>query len=130
MDVLMSRILVRPTDPAASRRFYRDVLGLAISREFGPDDNPGTVFFLGSSFLEVSGQGSERASKDTSLWVQVRDVQAEWDRLVAAGVEALREPRLEPWGLLEAWISDPDGLRIILVQIPADHPIRKDKRSL
>lgn len=130
MDVLMSRILVRPTDPEASRRFYRDVLGLAISREFGPPDNPGTVFFLGSGFLEVSGQGTERASKDTSLWVQVRDLQTEWDRLVSAGVEALREPRVEPWGLHEAWIADPDGLRIILVQIPADHPIRKDQRTL
>jgi catechol 2,3-dioxygenase-like lactoylglutathione lyase family enzyme len=130
MDVLMSRILVRPTNPVASRRFYGETLGLAISREFGPPDNPGTVYFLGSGFLEVSGQGTERASRDTSLWVQVRDLQHEWDRLVAAGVEALREPRLEMWGLHEAWIQDPDGLRIILVQIPADHPIRRDQRVL
>lgn len=126
----MSRILVRPTDPQASRRFYGQTLGLAVSREFGPPDNPGTVYFLGSSFLEVSGQGTEPASKDTSLWVQVRDVQAEWDRLVAAGVAALREPQVEPWGLIEAWIADPDGLRIILVQIPSDHPIRRDQRAL
>lgn len=126
----MSRILVRPTDPQASRRFYGQTLGLAVSREFGSADNPGTVYFLGSCFLEVSGQGTERASKDTSLWVQVRDIQTEWDRLVAAGVEALRPPRTEVWGLIEAWIADPDGLRIILVQIPADHPIRRDQRAL
>src|SRR6266516_4783235 len=32
VDVLSSRILLRPTDLGRSRRFYRDVLGLAIHR--------------------------------------------------------------------------------------------------
>jgi catechol 2,3-dioxygenase-like lactoylglutathione lyase family enzyme len=44
MDLLSSRILVRPSDLDRSRRFYRDVLGLAIYREFGPPDDPGVVF--------------------------------------------------------------------------------------
>ena len=45
VDVLSSRILVRPADLGRSHRFYRDVLGLAIYREFGPPDNPGVVSF-------------------------------------------------------------------------------------
>ncbi len=59
MDVLSSRILLRPSDLSArSRRFYRDVLGPpAIYREFGPPEDPGVVFFLGPGFLEVSGPG-------------------------------------------------------------------------
>jgi hypothetical protein len=32
--------------------------------------------------------------------------------------------------LLEMWIADPDGLRIVLVQIPENHPLRVDQRSL
>lgn len=40
----------------------------------------------------------------------------------------MREPRKEPWGLLEAWIADPIGTRIVLVQIPHDHPLRADTR--
>ena len=55
MDVLRSRILLRPGDLDRSRRFYRDVLGLAVYREFDPPDDPGVVFFLGSGFLEVTG---------------------------------------------------------------------------
>ncbi len=55
MDVLSSGVLLRPGDLDRSRRFYRDVLGLAVHREFGPPDDPGVVFFLGSGFLEVSG---------------------------------------------------------------------------
>lgn len=51
MEILSSRVLLRPRDPEASRTFYRDVLGLAVYREFGPPDHPGTVFFLGNGFL-------------------------------------------------------------------------------
>ena len=36
VDVPSSRILLRPSDLDRSRRFYRDALGLAIYREFGP----------------------------------------------------------------------------------------------
>jgi predicted enzyme related to lactoylglutathione lyase len=62
------------------------------------------------------------------IWLQVRDVRAEHARLAAAGVSVLREPALEPWGLIETWITDPDGVRIVLVEIPADHPLRRDQR--
>ena len=129
MDVLSSRILLRPADLAQSRRFYRDVLGLAVYREFGPPDDPGVVFFLGPGFLEVSGRGSPTAGRSMTLWLQVRDVHAEYERLSAAGVQAVREPRTEPWGLIEMWLEDPDGVPIVLVEVPADHPLRRDQRS-
>jgi catechol 2,3-dioxygenase-like lactoylglutathione lyase family enzyme len=44
-----------PGDLDRSRRFYRDLLGLAICREFGPPHDPGLVFFPGQGLLEVSG---------------------------------------------------------------------------
>ena len=129
MEVLSSRILLRPTDPGRSRRFYRDVLGLAVYREFGPPEDPGVVFFLGSGLLEVSGRGAGPPGRSVMIWLQVRDVGAEHERLAAAGVRILREPAVEPWGLTEMWIEDPDGLRIVLVEVPADHPLRRDARS-
>ncbi|MBB5490716.1 VOC family protein [Nocardiopsis metallicus] len=130
MDVLSSRILLRPTDLRRSRDFYRDVLGLAVHREFGAPEALGTVFFLGNGLLEVSGAAEPSGVPPLSLWLQVRDVEAEYTRLTAAGVNGLREPRTEFWGLVEAWIADPDGVRIVLVQIPDDHPLRRDQRSL
>jgi len=42
----------------------------------------------------------------------------------------LREPRREVWGLEEMWIADPDEVRIVLVEIPEDHPLRRDRRHL
>ena len=130
MDVLSSRILLRPSDLDRSRRFYRDVLGLAIYREFGPPDDPGVVFFLGPGLLEVSGRASGLPGCPMMMiWIQVRDVHAEHARLAAAGISILREPATEPWGLIEMWIEDPDGIRIVLVEVPAGHPLRRDPRS-
>jgi catechol 2,3-dioxygenase-like lactoylglutathione lyase family enzyme len=129
VEVLSSRILLRPADPGRSRRFYRDVLGLAVYREFGPPEDPGVVFFLGSGLLEVSGRADGPPGPSVMIWLQVRDVHAEHERLAAAGVGILRAPAAEPWGLTEMWIEDPDGLRIVLVEVPADHPLRRDTRS-
>jgi predicted enzyme related to lactoylglutathione lyase len=130
MEVLSSRILLRPADLGRSHRFYRDVLGLAIYREFGSPDDPGLVFFLGPGLLEVSGRAAGSPGSTVEIWLQVRDVHAEHERLVAAGVRVLRGPELEPWGLIEMWIEDPDGVRLVLVEVPADHPIRRDLRPL
>jgi predicted enzyme related to lactoylglutathione lyase len=126
---LSSRILLRPADLGRSRHFYRDVLGLAVYREFGPPDDPGLVFFLGQGLLEVSGHSPGAAGPAVMIWLQVRDVSAEQERLAAVGVRILREPATEPWGLTEMWIEDPDGVRIVLVEIPAGHPLRRDQRS-
>jgi catechol 2,3-dioxygenase-like lactoylglutathione lyase family enzyme len=129
VDVLSSRILLRPSDLDRSRRFYRDVLGLAIYREFGPPDDPGMVFFLGQGLLEVSGHAASPAGHSVMIWIQVRDVRAEHARLAAAGVPVIRGPATEPWGLTEMWIEDPDGIRIVLVEVPPGHPLRRDSRS-
>jgi catechol 2,3-dioxygenase-like lactoylglutathione lyase family enzyme len=128
VDVLSSRILVRPSDPGRSRHFYRDVLGLAVYREFGPPDDPGLVFFLGGGLLEVSGRAAGPPGNSVMIWLQVRDVEAEHERLATAGVRILRAPAVEPWGLTEMWIEDPDGVRIVLVEVPAGHPLRRDPR--
>jgi catechol 2,3-dioxygenase-like lactoylglutathione lyase family enzyme len=130
MEILGSRILLRPTQLHRSHRFYRDTLGLAIYREFGGDDAPGIVFFMGNGLLEVSGRATDPPGDAIALWMQVRDLGAEHRRLLDAGVTVLREPRREVWGLDEMWIADPDGVRIVLVEIPEGHPLRRDLRHL
>lgn len=121
MEVLSSRVLLRPLDPARSVAFYRDTLGLAVYREF----EGGTVFFLGGGFLEVSGRTDQPPGPNIRLWLQVRDVDAACEELRAAGVRVLREPVTEPWGLREMWIADPDGVHIAVVEVPDDHPLRR-----
>ncbi|MEU6819712.1 glyoxalase superfamily protein [Streptomyces atriruber] len=124
VHVLSSRMLLRPTDPERSRVFYGEALGLAVHREFGTGPERGTVYFLGGGFLEVSGRADAPPAPGLRLWLQVADVAAAHEELVARGVEVLRPPVEEPWGLVEMWIADPDGVRIVLVEVPHDHPLR------
>ena len=97
MEILASRILLRPADYERSLRFYRDELELAIARDYGA----GVVFFAGQSLIELAGRG----------------------------VQIAREARQEPWGLHEMHVTDPDGVTLIFVQVPANHPLRRDTRA-
>jgi catechol 2,3-dioxygenase-like lactoylglutathione lyase family enzyme len=124
MDVLSSRVLIHPKDLEVTTAFYRDTLGLAIDKEFPG----GTVFFLGHGSLEIVGTGKTGPTPDVALWLQVRDLPATLKELAAKGVDPVREARREPWGLDEAWVADPDGTRIVLVEVPREHPLRTDPR--
>lgn len=84
----------------------------------------GTVYFLGNGFLEVSGRSDTPLTPGLALWIQVEDAAAAHEELGAKGVEIVRPPVKEPWGLVEMWIADPDGTRIVLVEVPAEHPLR------
>ncbi|NEW25616.1 VOC family protein [Nocardia cyriacigeorgica] len=126
MDILSSRILLRPADYDRTLAFYRDDLGLAIAREYPG----GTVFFAGQSLIEIAGHGGSDGSSsfDGAIWLQVRDVSAAAVELTLKGVSIERAPVQEPWGLIEMWVRDPDGVAIVLVEVPDDHPIRRDSR--
>ncbi|MEV8006980.1 VOC family protein [Streptomyces parvus] len=124
VHVLGSRILLHPTDPDRSRAFYGEALGLAVYREFGTGPERGTVYFLGGGFLEVSGRGEEPPSSAIRIWLQVDNAEAAHEELRAKDVTVLRPPEREPWGLVEMWVEDPDGVRIAVVEVPDDHPLR------
>ncbi|WP_225833344.1 VOC family protein [Streptomyces sp. NK08204] len=124
VHVLSSRILLTPTDPERSRAFYGEQLGLSVYREFGTGPERGTVYFLGGGFLELSGRATTPPGPAARLWLQVADVTAAQDELAARGVRIVRPPVREPWGLIEMWTEDPDGTPIVLVEVPAEHPLR------
>ena len=123
MEILASRFLIRPKDYERSLGFYRDEIGLAIFRDYVF----GTVFFLGQGLLELAGHGEPDAGG--TLWLQVRDVYATQSELISRGVLIEREARQERWQLYEMHVLDPDGVRLIFVQVPPEHPLRRDVRG-
>jgi catechol 2,3-dioxygenase-like lactoylglutathione lyase family enzyme len=125
VEVLSSRVLLRPIDFNRSEIFYRITLGLAVAREFGDGGARGVVFFIGGGLLELSGRAEARPSANIELWLQVRNVAEAHAELIAAGVTVLQAPRREPWGLDEMWIADPDGIRIAVIEVPPEHPLRR-----
>lgn len=128
MDVLSMRTIFRCRDLAVSRRFWEDTLGLAVAREYGVAGRvTGVVLFAGGGFVELTSSSETVAEGSGSavVWLQVASVHAEEARLVAAGVTVDRPAERMPWGLVECWLSDPDGVRIVLVETPPDHPLRR-----
>ena len=129
MEILASRVLLRPVDYQRSLRFYRDGLRLAIAREYGA----GTVFYAGQSLIELAGHGRDGDGSTVpfpgALWLQVRDVYATQAELEGRGVPISRAARQEPWGLHELHVTDPDQVTLIFVQVPETHPLRRDTRS-
>lgn len=133
MEVLRTRVLLRPRDLAASLAFYEGALGLHRSREFGRAPHRGIVFFLGGTELELHEDGgpdpSATAPAGVRLWLQVPDADLAVAQLAAAGVTLHELPEQKSWGLIEATVHDPDGLVLVLVEVPADHPLRRDHRG-
>ncbi len=145
MEVVTSRTIVHPTDTERSLAFYGEILDLPVVREFGSGAARGVVFAAGGGLIEVvaaagAGHGHEFADatplrpsgQDASvaLWLQVRSAASTLAEVESRGATVLRQPVREPWGLIEAWIEDPDGLRIHLVEVPEDHPLRRDLRGM
>jgi predicted enzyme related to lactoylglutathione lyase len=125
MEVLSSRVLLRPTDFEQSFRFYAEILGLHIYREWVSGSARGVVFFLGGGFLELSGSSEAPCSEKVSLWLQVRDVNAVGRELEDSGVDIVEAPVDKPWGLREMRVQDPDGVRLVILEVPKDHPLRR-----
>jgi catechol 2,3-dioxygenase-like lactoylglutathione lyase family enzyme len=143
MEVLTSRTIIHPRDLDRSLAFYGEGLDLPVAREFGHGAGRGVVFFAGGGLIEVVGTGPRPGPATgpghggapdhphaIALWLQVRSMDAAIADLEGRGVPVVRPPLLEPWGLVEAWIEDPDGLRIHLVEVPGDHPLRRDARVI
>jgi catechol 2,3-dioxygenase-like lactoylglutathione lyase family enzyme len=125
MEELSSRVLLRAANFKRSFWFYAQTLGLHIYREWGSGSTRGVVFFLGGGFLELSGSSKVPSSEKVSLRLQVRDVDADGRELEDSEVGMIEPPVDKPWGLRETRIQDPDGVRLVIVGVPEDHPIRR-----
>jgi predicted enzyme related to lactoylglutathione lyase len=126
MEVLSSRTIVVTGDLDRARSFYEGTLGLRAYREYGLGGAvTGVVFFLGGGFLELTTGTTTGTGNAVKLWVQVPDLTGEEARLRRAGVKIKKPAERMPWGLIELWIEDPDGLEIRLIEVPPEHPLRR-----
>jgi len=117
MEVLSSRVLLSPADFARSRRWYAEILGLRVYREFGVGGEvTGVVFFLGGGYLELSSAGGPAT---VTLWLQVPDLAAEHERLAATDeVNVVTEPATMPWGQRIVHVMSPERLLVGLTYTP------------
>jgi predicted enzyme related to lactoylglutathione lyase len=98
--------------------FYRDLLGLKVTMEspryviLGGDDSNRPALAL-ASHSEVHGSNQDPARHMVAFVTD--NLQADWQRLKAAGVEFVQDPNAED-GLSLATLKDPEGNLVQLFQ--------------
>ncbi len=112
-------LLLVVSDLARARKFYRDVLGATVYREYGGTTT--VLDFLGNWLLLVTGGGPtpdkptvtfappqdpNRASHQLTL--RVPDCRAAYQTLLARGAEFLTPP-VDRGGEVRCFFRDPDG---------------------
>ncbi len=122
----LDHIALVTSDVQRSARFFIDLLGF---RESGRLEtaHSGLIIFvsLGGTQIELFGYGDAKAAKgdDKSmgfkhLALAVEDIDGEYERLKAAGVEFFMVPTTVDSGLRIAFFRDPDGNSLELMQRP------------
>ena len=126
----IAHIAIRVKDVPRTLDFYVGQLGM---REMMRLDRDGRLWLLylrvtDNQFLEVFSEGvGERAAEREAvgynhLCLEVADIDVALRELADAGVPLAREKQMGQDGNWQAWIEDPDGNRIELMQM--------DKNSL
>ncbi|QDQ26112.1 VOC family protein [Chitinimonas arctica] len=131
MQARLSFITLGVSDLERSRAFYRDILGWTLS----PSSQPGVAFFQLNGFVfalyplaalaEDAQVPAERSGfAGIALAYNVRqpeDVDAELNRLAAAGV-AIPKPAADAfWGGRSGYFADPDGYLWEIAWNPGGH---------
>jgi len=110
--------------------FYLDGLGLRPAQVWPEDQGRALVLDMGKATLEVFDEKQartvdqievgRRVSGPVRLALQVPDLQAAMESLLAHGATLVHPPVVTPWGDHNVRLQDPDGMQITLYQVPGE----------
>jgi catechol 2,3-dioxygenase-like lactoylglutathione lyase family enzyme len=128
--VMQLRVAVTTADLERLLKFYADGLGIQPSAFWQNDGGRAAMLELGQASLEIFDETQARAidaievgqrlSGHIRLALQVPDLDAAIERLIAHGAQLVHEPVATPWGDRNARFEDPDGLQVTLFQSPPE----------
>jgi catechol 2,3-dioxygenase-like lactoylglutathione lyase family enzyme len=126
--VMELRVALTTADYERLVRFYCDGLGIEPAALWANDGGRALLLELGRGTLEIFDEAhaeavdrieaGERVSGPIRLALQVPDLQAAMDRLLAKGAVLVHPPVVTPWGDHNVRLQDPDGMQITLFQAP------------
>jgi catechol 2,3-dioxygenase-like lactoylglutathione lyase family enzyme len=107
--------------------FYCVGLGLEPAQLWTGDQDRAVILDLGKATLELFDEphaaavdhieAGKRVSGPIRFALQVPDLHAALERLVAHGATIVHPPIVTPWGHQNVRLQDPDGLQITLFQV-------------
>jgi uncharacterized glyoxalase superfamily protein PhnB len=116
-------------DPAASARWFVDHFGFTINVDIGwyvntqhPAHQNLSLDFVQRDHESWSDAVRGRTVAGTLLAVLVDDVDAEHERLTAAGLAVVLPLATEPWGQRRFQVAGPDGVVVEVLQLVEPDP--------
>jgi lactoylglutathione lyase len=124
MPQILGQFCITVSDLERSVAFWEGVMGIPVQSR---TEIPGAREVVlqaevGGSRLQLAQHDDERGPIDmgTAMWkiyVDTEDCAGVYERAVAAGCESVSEPQdLDRWPVTVAFIKDPDGYLIELIQ--------------
>jgi len=120
------RVALTTADYDRLVRFYTVGMGLEPAQVWHNGDGQAMVIDIGRATLEIFDEAQaeivdeievgRRVSGPVRLALQVPDLDAALQRLLAHGASLVHAPVVTPWGDRNARVQDPDGMQITLFQ--------------
>ena len=120
------RVALTTADYDRLVRFYTVGMGLEPAQVWHNGDGQAMVIDMGRATLEIFDEAQaeivdgievgRRVSGPVRLALQVPDLDAALQRLLAHGASLVHAPVVTPWGDRNARVQDPDGMQITLFQ--------------
>ncbi|MEJ7837178.1 MAG: VOC family protein [Thermomicrobiales bacterium] len=109
--------VVTVVDIAKSVEFYKHALGFVSTFRWPADESADPEFVTLALENREIGIGNVEAGATPSfsnveLCLEVEDMSAAWTWLIDHGATEVQPPTAQPWGETNAYIADPDGLKI------------------
>ncbi len=125
--ILELRVAITTTDYERLLKFYTIGLGIEPAQFWQNGEGHAAILNLGRATLEIFDEAQaqtideievgQRVGGPFRFALQVPDLQAALDRLLAHGVTLVHPPVVTPWGDYNARVQDPDGLQVTLFQV-------------
>jgi methylmalonyl-CoA/ethylmalonyl-CoA epimerase len=125
--VLELRVAITTEDFERLASFYREGLGLEPSETWPSDQGQSLVLDMGKATLEIFDdnqaqtvdiiEAGRRISGKVRFALQVPDLKAATERLLAHGATLVHPPVVTPWGDKNVRFQDPDGMQITIYQV-------------
>ncbi len=120
------RVAVTTRDYERLVKFYCDGLGIEPAAIWNNGDGQALVLNMGNATLEIFDEpqaelidqleAGKRVSGQIRFALQVPDLKAAMDRLLANGATLVHPPVMTPWGDYNVRLQDPDGMQVTIFQ--------------
>lgn len=133
--ILELRVALTTGDYERLVKFYCDGLGIEPAQFWNNGQGRALILNMGNATLEIFDEAQaetidqieagQRISGQIRFAMQVPDLKAAMERLLANGATLVHLPVVTPWGDYNVRLQDPDGMQITLFQAPGNNEPRK-----